>query len=150
MKKTTAYRAIVTKTTHVQMIHDPVTPLTWADVVKWCEGLWRSKRGHCKRGKVAAAFCEAQMTIHDPDEPTTTMPEFLMMPVWDETTRWIAVYWVPGDSEGYYIHVERIMRKAPEQPYVRRWAMMGKVFAQQQAILVTTTLQTYINSFYSL
>ena len=147
MKKTRPYRAIVTETTQVQIIHDPVSPLTWGDVVKWCEGLWRSKRAACKRGKLAAAFNEGQMAVYDPDEQSR-LPEFLTMPVWNEKTRWIAVYWVPGDKEGYSIHVDRIMRVPLEQPYVRRWAMRGQVFTQEYAVLVTKTLQTYINSFY--
>ena len=72
---------------------------------------------------------------------------FCDKPVWDDNTRWIAVYWVVGASEGYYIHIERIMRPADEQGnFMRRWAMVGKVYTQNQAILVTAALQTFINS----
>jgi hypothetical protein len=148
MSEMTGNRAVATTSVKTQIIHDPIPPLTWNDMVAWCDTQWEPKQKrkgvYCKRGKLAEAFCEAQMMIYTSLEVGTSFSD---KPVWDDNTRWISVYWVVGRSEGYYIHVERIMRPADQQgSFIRRWAMVGKVYTIQQAILVTTALQTFINS----
>lgn len=146
------YRAIATTSVQTQIIHDPIPRLTWNDVVAWCETQWKPKQKRqdvfCKRGKLAEAFSEAQMCIFNtPEDGESTIDQtYGNKPVWDDNTRWIAVYWVIGGSEGYYIHVERIMRPSDASGnYMRRWAMVGKVYNQDQAILVTSALQRFIN-----
>lgn len=56
--------------------------------------------------------------------------------VWDEKgIRWIAVWWVRGGSEGWYVHVERVVSHGERIP-----AMLGKFWSAQEAAAAATAL----------
>lgn len=59
---------------------------------------------------------------------------------WDDDTRWIAVYWVQGSNEGYYVHVDRIDRNGQGEI-----VLLGKFWDWRRAQAATMFIQYYVN-----
>lgn len=66
--------------------------------------------------------------------------------VWDGA-HWIAVWWTPGGSEGYYIHIDRRVSVPGEQQHGTRveTAALGKVWDATTAASLCQHLQQLIN-----
>jgi len=62
-------------------------------------------------------------------------------PVFDKNIRWIAVYWVVGTSEGYYVHVETRECETQKAELV----LLGKFWDQAHAEEVSNALQALVN-----
>ncbi len=56
--------------------------------------------------------------------------------------RWIAVYWVVGGSEGYYVHVETRSGESPQVELV----MVGKFWDTARAEIAANMLQALGNA----
>lgn len=68
-------------------------------------------------------------------------------PVWDDTVRRIAAYWVVGGSEGYYVHID-VARgsKNPQANYTEHYcALLGKFWDWQRAELCANVTQYVVN-----
>lgn len=67
--------------------------------------------------------------------------------IWDEKgLRYIAVWWAPGSSEGYYVHVDREFSRAAEGHRYER-AMVGKFWSPARAAFASEIL---VRFFYGL
>lgn len=62
-------------------------------------------------------------------------------PVYDTGVRWIACWWTPGDSEGYYVHVAQVRIDPLSKATTLRNCLTVKVWSAPQAALVATNLQ---------
>jgi hypothetical protein len=62
--------------------------------------------------------------------------------VYAEKIRWIAVYWVVGGSEGYYVHVET---REPETQKTEL-VLLGKFWDAARAEQATNLLQALFNA----
>lgn len=61
--------------------------------------------------------------------------------IWDENTRHIAVYWVLGSAEGYYVHVEAMGFGSAE-----RWLrLLGKLWDWRSAQAAVNFIQYTVN-----
>lgn len=65
-------------------------------------------------------------------------------PIWSPTTVWIAVYWVEGGSEGYYVHVDRIEDREALGHRVSTVMACGKFWAKASASLAVTYLTPFV------
>jgi len=67
--------------------------------------------------------------------------------IWDEKgLRNIVVWWAPGGSEGYYVHVDREFSQAGERHRYER-AMLGKFWSPERAAFASGIL---VRLFYGL
>jgi hypothetical protein len=61
-------------------------------------------------------------------------------PVWPDKppyTRWVAIYAVSGDSEGWYVHIDRIPADATN---VRQGMLLAKFWSEEHALKAVETL----------
>ena len=65
-------------------------------------------------------------------------------PIWN-SQRWIAVFWVVGGSEGYYLHVEN--RWNDEKGDYADLILLGKFWDWERAEEATQAVQRFINLF---
>lgn len=70
-------------------------------------------------------------------------------PLWKEDTRWIAVFWVEGGSEGYYVHVERLnINKELGGELVAQNLALGKYWSKGSASIAVTLLTPFVYGLY--
>lgn len=62
--------------------------------------------------------------------------------VYADNVRWIAVYWVVGGSEGYYVHVETRERETQKAEL----AFLGKFWDVARAEQAANMLQALVNA----
>lgn len=68
--------------------------------------------------------------------------------VWDGDAgvRWISVFWVVGGSEGYYVHIERIMHGQPEDR--RECMLLAKFWDVERAEACVAAVQRAVNGYW--
>lgn len=96
-------------------------PMTWGDVLDYA---------------VAQGYAQDEYFDLSVGNPKSLLDE----PVWDSSTSWISVFWVVGDSEGYYVHVERIIDKGQ-----RQLVLLGKFWDWERAMACVNELQRLVN-----
>lgn len=69
---------------------------------------------------------------------------YIDQPIWDQQ-QWIAVFWVIGGSEGYYVHVEK--RWNDESGEHAELILLGKFWQWERAQEATLSVQLFINLF---
>jgi hypothetical protein len=72
--------------------------------------------------------------------------QVLRDPLWLKNTKWIAVFWVVGGSEGYYVHVERVQSPEAHGPATIQDIALGKFWDRERAAFATGLVQLWINS----
>lgn len=65
-------------------------------------------------------------------------------PLWGKHTRWIAVYWVEGGSEGYYVHVDRLDWNESTQVTEATTMALGKFWSKASAAIAVTYLTPFV------
>jgi len=83
----------------------------------------------------------------DNDEYFHLFPDkrhFIDQPIWDHQ-HWIAVFWVVGGSEGYYVHIEN--RWNDYEGDHADLIVLGKFWDWERAEEATRALQRLINLF---
>lgn len=63
--------------------------------------------------------------------------------LWDDAVRWIACYWVIGDSEGYYAHIDRICQSNGSES--RELVILAKFWDADRAEAFTARAQRLVN-----
>jgi hypothetical protein len=61
--------------------------------------------------------------------------------LYTKETHWLAVYWVVGGSEGYYVHVDRIDYEK------RELVFLGKFWGHDEAMWATILVSRLINAW---
>ena len=69
-------------------------------------------------------------------------PEWKKECVYAGKVRWIAVYWVVGGSEGYYVHVETRSGESPQVELV----LVGKFWDTMRAEFAVNLIQALVNA----
>jgi hypothetical protein len=65
-------------------------------------------------------------------------------PIWGDS-RWIAVYWVEGGSEGYYLHVDQLVWNEATQVNEARTFALGKYWMKASASIAVTLLTPWVH-----
>jgi hypothetical protein len=63
--------------------------------------------------------------------------------VWKDA-RWVAVYWVEGGSEGYYLHIDRIVWNEERQVNETQTYALGKFWSKASAAVAVTWLTPFV------
>lgn len=64
--------------------------------------------------------------------------------IWLPDTRWIAVYWVEGGSEGYYVHIDRIDYSKERDNFIVTRLALGKYWAKASAGMAVLLLTPFV------
>lgn len=67
------------------------------------------------------------------------------VPLWREDTRWIAVYWVEGSNEGYYVHVDRLNWNKERQVMEVEHMATGKFWQKWTATRAVAMLTPWVH-----
>ena len=71
-------------------------------------------------------------------------------PLYSDQTKWIAVFYVVGSSEGWYVHVDRVIippEDAKIGDYYHQIVLVGKFWERERAEQAVTAITKYINCY---
>jgi hypothetical protein len=69
-------------------------------------------------------------------------------PIWDTYVRYIACFWVVGNSEGYYVHIDRVLAKdiyKGVRELVPQTMILGKFWQWERAQECANFAQRLVN-----
>lgn len=72
-----------------------------------------------------------------------------LAPLWERETKWIACYWVEGDSEGYYVHIDKLSAdpsaRGSDFHYLSQRMILGKFWYWERAAQCVARAQVLVN-----